>query len=58
MFYLADSVKISSRSTDGSVTLSFETGEYQREEATKVFLEAQKIIDSGRAIKITAESAE
>ena len=52
MFFLSDSVKVSSRPSDGSVTISFTTGEYQEEDILETFKEGQAIIRSGQVIKV------
>jgi Fe-S cluster assembly ATPase SufC len=56
--FLADGVKITSRSSDGTVTLSFSTGEYQRQEITNAFLFAQSLLDQSEPVKITLSGGE
>lgn len=54
--FLADQVKVTTRESDGSVKITFSTGEYQRNEAMKVYLLAQQLIDNGGAVRIKVEA--
>lgn len=56
--FIADASKITSRQSDGTVTLSFSTGEYQLKDILETFEYSQKMIQSGKPLKITIEPYE